>query len=192
MVVSENLKQAVVAELHRRSPLIDIEAVKGEMLDWLAQLKFPKDHSCNDWEDCLSVFPPSTEEIELESGIRIRLSLRLRTKQNRYLITVLECLARSARGTYIVCCHMGWKEKERQLQQLVEETYAGRFVDILKTRHAIWVQTFREGDLVVALDCCARAMLGEELVGDLMAEEIDGEPLPNRPPAMLDLPEPTD
>ncbi|HOP06831.1 MAG TPA: hypothetical protein PLF13_06015 [candidate division Zixibacteria bacterium] len=192
MVVSENLKRAIVAELQRRSPLINIEGVKGEMLDWLAQLKFPYNHSCNQWEDCLSVFPPTQEEIDLESGLRIRLSLRLRTRLNKYLISVLECLTPSARGTYIICCHMGWREKERQLQQLVEETYMGSFADVLKARQAIWVQTFHEGELVLALDCCARAMLGEELIGDLEPDDVDGEPLSVRPPMKMDIPERAD
>lgn len=190
MVVSESTKTKAGVERERILPLIDIEAIKGEMLDWLAQLKFPLNHTRRDWVDCLSVFPPTPDEPALDSGLRIRFSLRLRTRTNKYLISVLECLAPSARGTFIVCCHMGWREKERQLQQLVEETYAGRFVDVLKARQAIWVQTFRQGELVSALDCCARAMLGEELLGDLEPETTEKQPQVTRPPVtLLDLPD---
>ncbi|MCX6835236.1 MAG: hypothetical protein NTW07_08920, partial [candidate division Zixibacteria bacterium] len=69
-----------------------------------------------------------------------------------------------SRGNYLISVYVNWKAPERQMQKLVEEGYRGHFDDVLRGRHTLWAQTFRSGDLGEALDCCAKAILSNELV----------------------------
>jgi len=168
MPVSEETKKIIAKESHleltRDKPLMDIDAVKEEVLGWLEQIRYPGKSENETWENCMAITPPLPEERKLESGLRIRIRFRLFTEKNQYLISILESLDPASRGNYILATHVNWQEKERQLQKLVEQAYKGQFDDILKARHTIWIQTFRIGELFDGLNSCAVAILENELV----------------------------
>lgn len=150
---------------------MDLEKTKGELLDWLAQVKFPNYPGKGCWDDCIQTYPAAKGDEKLDEGLKIRLSLLLYTKTGRYVVSLMECLDPTSRETYILTCHMGWKEQERQIQEHLEQSYMGSFADVLKARHTLWVQTFKQGELGEAMDSCARAILGEELVGEPVKKE---------------------
>ncbi len=168
MPISEEAKKIIakepVLELTRDKPLMDIDAVKEEVLTWLEQIRYPGSGEHETWENCMTITPPLPEERKLESGLRIRIRFRLFTEKNQYLISILESLDPASRGNYILATHVNWQEKERQLQKLVEQAYKGQFDDLLKARHTIWIQTFRIGELFDGLNSCAVAILENELV----------------------------
>ncbi|MBI4719782.1 MAG: hypothetical protein HY770_00815 [Chitinivibrionia bacterium] len=151
---------------------MNLEKARSELLDWLSQLKFPANDSDKRWDDCLRLFPAAEGEEDLDSGIRLRMSVRLGTRNNQYEISVLECLETSARGTFLACCHLGANEMETQLRRLTTKSTAVRVEDVFKSRATIWVQSFHEGGLLPALDGCGRAILGQELI----ALEPPGQP----------------
>ena len=143
---------------------LDVEAVRTELARWLAEVRLPAGSKTDTWEGLIQVFPCQPEEKNETSGVRIRLALPLATKENKYLIAVLECLEPDSRGNYLISVYVNWKAPERQMQKLVEERYRGYFDDVLRGRHTLWAQTFREGELTDALNCCAKAILSNELV----------------------------
>ena len=151
--------------LQREEPLMDTPSMRERIIAWLGDLPCPGEHD-TDWGERLKEFPADPEEKKSDSGVRIRFALRLRTEQNQYLMSILECLAPSARGNYILSVHVNWDEQERKQQRMLEETYQDGFDDTLRARHAIWVQNFKEDELEQALSAGAVAMLGRELIAE--------------------------
>jgi hypothetical protein len=165
MSLKLDLQKLLQKEIRQSQPLINIDEVKEEFLAWLSEVRFPAHPNAASWEECLQVFPPELEEKELLSGRRIRLALRLYTRENQYLIALSENLASESRGVYSLSVHVNWREKEKLLQKQVEETYTGHFDDSLRAKHTLWAQTVRIKDIQDALGSCATAILGNELVG---------------------------
>ncbi|MBN1212828.1 MAG: hypothetical protein JXA92_09655, partial [candidate division Zixibacteria bacterium] len=165
MSLKLDLQKLLQKEIQQSQPLIDTDEVKEEFLAWLAEVKFPAYPDAKSWEECLQVFPPDPEEKQLDSGRRIRLALRLYTRENQYLVMLSENLAPESRGVYSLSVHVNWRDKEKHLQRLVEETYTGHFEDSLRSKHTLWAQTVRVEDIQDALGNCATAILGNELVG---------------------------
>ncbi|MEA2031199.1 MAG: hypothetical protein U9N55_06355 [candidate division Zixibacteria bacterium] len=183
MVIKKELKDAVFNELQKYEPLMDLAKVRKELLDWLQQLPFPGNPDTESWEDNIREFPAQPEDEQLESGIRVRLSLPLLTKENRYLLSIMESLTPSSRNVYIVTVHVNWKDDEWQLQKNVEESYTGHFNDTPKARHAIWAQNFKQDGLGDALTNCALAILGHELIKQPQSDASDKamlNPLPTK------------
>ena len=187
MPVSKEVKEAVLNELQKDEPLMDIEGIKQELLDWLAQIPFPAYPGAVCWEDCLQAFPAAPDEKQQKSGISIRLTLPLYTRENKYLIAIMESLDPASRGVYFLSVHANWKSNERCLQKALEEAYTGLFDDALKAKHAIWVQTFQKGELHEALNGCALAILGQELVGESYTEK-EGESVEQVYPTIVRFP----
>ena len=172
MVVDKETRDAVKKDLERQQPLMDVAEMEKDFLSWLAELKFPVSPDASSWEDCLRTFPSTEEEQSLESGRRIRLALQLHTIENQYVISIIENLEPSSRGTHTICVHVNWRLDEWQKQKTVESGYTGKFDDLPKARHTIWAQTFRPGGLISALNTCAIAILGNELKGHSQTRTI--------------------
>ena len=183
----EHVKAALKKELLKALPLMDVETIKAEFLDWLEELHFPANPHATGWIDCLKVNPPTAEEHKLSEGRRIRFSLNLHTSQYHYLIAIIESYAPDSRETYMVSVHVRMKQEEWQMQRLVESQYGGEFADIPKARHTIWAQTFRKGGLGEALNACAKAILGHELHPPGEAHQ-DGTPVPHSIPKIISFP----
>ncbi|MFQ5454426.1 MAG: hypothetical protein ACE5D6_09615, partial [Candidatus Zixiibacteriota bacterium] len=74
-----------------------------------------------------------------------------------------------------------WKDQEWHIQKILDQTYNDEFNDVLKAKHTIWAQTFREHELHEALNSSLIAIMGNELVGeqqDYIHKEIIKNPLP--------------
>ena len=188
MSLKMDLHKLLKKEVQQSQPLMDTDEVKEVFLDWLAEIKFPAYPNAASWEECLKVFPPEPEEKELESGRRIRLALCLFTRENQYLLTLSENLDPTSRGIYSLSVHVNWQEKEKQLQKLVEETYTGHFEDTLRAKHTLWAQTVRVEDIREALNNCAVAILGNELVGR-RENKIDKSKISKPQPSEINFPE---
>lgn len=176
MVKKEKIKEAIVEQHYRDLPLMDIEEVKKELLQWLEELKLSPTSESMDWEGRIKVCPADAVDHELDSGTRVRLSLRLDTQKNRYLISIMESLNIYSRENYILSLHVNWNETERQMQRMVDQAYTGGFADTLKAKHVLWAQTFRMGGLSEALNHCAAAILGNELTAETTTEDHDRTP----------------
>ena len=170
MVNIEIIKDAIKREFKQSRPLMDTEDTKQTLLDWLTQIKFPAYPKASSWEECIQIFPSKPEDQKRESGLDIRLALRLYTKENTYLICIMECLNPESRGIYILTTHINWKADEWQVQKDIEERYLGEFNDMPRSRHIIWAQTFRPKELQEALNASAIAILGHELVGEHISD----------------------
>jgi len=188
-VVREAKRKA--KEVPEKKPLLDVEATRAELLQWLAEVKLPPGNKTTAWDGVLQDFPGKPEEVNATSGVRLRLALPLATKENKYLIAILECLELDSRGTYLICVYVNWKAPERQMQKLVEEGYRGHFDDVLRGRHTLWAQTFRSGELTSALACCSKAILSKELVSRPEAP-LEIEKLRIASPAVANFPKPDD
>ncbi len=162
MPISRKTREAVKEELLKNQPLMDLEIVRRDLFRWLEQLPCP-DGLSNGWEDSVRVFPVAPEEVNLTQGICVRLTLRLNTSHNRYIIALMESLTPTSRGVYFATVHVNWREEEFRVQELLEKTYVGHFDDALKAKHNIWTQTFRIHELFNCLNSCALAILGHEL-----------------------------
>ncbi|MBU8934481.1 MAG: hypothetical protein KOO62_10805 [candidate division Zixibacteria bacterium] len=190
MAVSKELKDAVLGELQKGQPLMNLELVRQELLKWLEHLPIPDNSENETWEQRLREFPAEPEDVGLESGLRIRLSLSLRTKENRYQLSILESLMPTSREVHIVCVHVNWKDTEWQLQKNVEQCYAGNFDDAPKASHTVWAQNFVLGQLGDALAACALAIFGNELINDQSQDEDKN--LCNPLPVSVNFPKPSD
>ena len=166
MAKIDKIRKAIKEEFEKQMPRVDVENAKQELLDWLSQLKLPAYPAANSWEDCLLVFDDKPGEEIPEEGLKIRLALRLFTRENSYLIAIMECLDQKARGVSLLSTHVNWKNDERLVQKAIEEKYVGQFTDMPRAKHIIWAQTFRERELHEALNATAIAILGHELVGE--------------------------
>ena len=189
MPISDNTRKAVLDELKKREPLMDIESIRSELLDWLEQMPFPDYPDVDGWIKCIRAFPADEGEQESGTGLRIRLAVRLFTSHNRYIISVMESLDPGSRGVYILTAHVNWKEKERKKQMMIDRGYIGHFDDVLKARHTIWAQTVRQGELHEGLNACAAAILGNELTGRCL-DDVEGTRVTIGPPQPVNLPDP--
>ncbi len=161
----EAIKEALMDHLQREEPLMDTPTMRDRIVKWLGHLPCPGDDDAS-WENYLKEFPSDPQEKKSSTGVRIRFALRLRTAANQYLLSVLECLAPSARGNYILSVHVNWDEQERKQKKMLEETYQDGFDDTLRARHTIWVQNFKDDELEQALSAGVVAMLGQELIAE--------------------------
>ncbi|MDH3892265.1 MAG: hypothetical protein OEV49_14400 [candidate division Zixibacteria bacterium] len=190
MPVSKATKSAVKKELLKGEPLMDLAATKEELLRWLEQWPAPGDKEAG-WEEMVREFPAEPEDAKSEKGTCIRLTVRLNTGTNRYMITLLESLDPQSRGVYFATVHVNWKEVEYRRQEAVEQSYAGQFDGSLKAKHNLWTQTFRAKDLAKALNSCAIAILGHELISQPKPAE-PGERIPHDLVAPPDFPKTVD
>ncbi|MFH1374638.1 MAG: hypothetical protein ABII79_12660 [bacterium] len=190
MPVSKEVKEAVLEQLQKGEPLMDVAAIRGELLGWLEQIPFPAYPQADSWQDCMEVFAADPSDEKLDSGIRLRLTLPLYTGGNRYLLAIMESLVPASRGTYFVSLHVNWKADEWRMQKSLEEVYTGRFDDALRAGHTLWAQTFHAGELAQALNCCAIAILAHELV-DEPCSQGSGDLMKLPQPAVLNFPSKT-
>ncbi len=163
----ERIKTAIKDQYQKDLPLMDVERMREVLLEWLQEVKLPASDDIRHWDECIRVFPPKEGEEELESGTRMRVVLRMYTKENRYLISALESLDPKDRGIYILCAHVNWKGNEKAMQKTVDQGYKGYVEDGLKPKHTLWIQTVRWDDIHPALDRCAVAILANELVPNM-------------------------
>lgn len=163
MSQKEQIAEAILTELQKDLPLMDVSGIKAEMLEWLKQLPLPKGSKAESWDKLILEIPSSENDKELYKGLRIRLSLKLSTASNHYIISIIESLAPSSRNKYIIAVYSGWKKDERILQKQIVEKYNGRFDDTISPKDVIWVQNFESGSLHDALTPCAIAIMGHEL-----------------------------
>lgn len=170
MPVSDETKSAVKSELLKDEPLMDLPAIKKDLLKWLEQWPAPGDVDLG-WEQLVQEFPAEPEEAKANKGICIRLTVRLNTSTNRYMIALLESLDPQSRAVYFATVHVNWKEDEYRLQEAVEQSYAGHFSGQLKAKHNLWTETFRLHEVHKALNGCAMAILGHELTAQLEKRE---------------------
>ncbi|MCK5128056.1 MAG: hypothetical protein KAR42_17500 [candidate division Zixibacteria bacterium] len=173
MPLSKETQDAVAHELRKDLPLMDIEKIKKQFLGWLAKLNFPAYPEKETWEDCLNIIPHNEGGKNLESGVKIRLSLTLYTQANKYLLSIMECFDPEARGYYIFTVHTNWDENEKRLLKRIDNQYVKEFDGSLKAKHTVWAQTFSEDKLHEALDAGAVAILSHELIGAPL-EKTDG------------------
>lgn len=179
MPVSEEEKLAIKIELLRGEPLMNVPAMKRDMLRWLGQFPVPGDAD-GGWEPLIHEFPAEPEDAKADEGTRIRLAIRLSTTSNRYMIGLMESLDPQSRGVYFATVHVNWKEDEYRAQEAVEQGYAGHFNGMLKAKHNIWTQTFRIHDIDRALNSCAVAIFGHELTLKPDPQVAEGESVPHR------------
>ncbi|MDD3732569.1 MAG: hypothetical protein PHU88_09370 [candidate division Zixibacteria bacterium] len=189
MSLKIDLKKILKKEFTESPPKMDIDRMRDEFLTWLAQLKLPADADVSSWLECVKVFRPEPGEGSLESGRRIRIALRLYTRENQYLLSISESLNPENRGVYTMAVHVNWQDREKHMQELVEKSYTGKFNDSLRAKHTLWAQTFRMEEIQDAFNSCAIAMLGNELVGR-KDSRIDTTPLGRRPSPKVTFPEP--
>ena len=190
MALSKAAKSAVKKELLLEEPLLDVVGTKTVLLKWLGQWNRPDNPDSNDWTDRVQEFPADPGDNELTSGMRMRLVVRLTTSGNRYLIAILESLDPHSRGVYFISVFVNWKENEYRFQQVVESSYADHFDGTLKAKHTLWAQTFRRRELLDALNSCAVAILGHELIVPPTDETPDI--VKRGPGEILSFPEPFD
>lgn len=177
MPVSDETKSAVEKELLKGEPLMDLPTIKKDLLKWLEQWPVPGD-SEGGWEQLVQEFPAEPEDAKATTGICIRLTVRLNTSTNRYMIALLESLDPKSRSVYFATVHVNWNENEYRVQEAVEQSYAGHFSGQLKAKHNLWTQTFRLHETGKALNSCAMAILGHELIAQ-PAKEESGERVPH-------------
>lgn len=144
--------------------MMDLSRVTGIVLEWLQYMRIPDNAPYESWEQAIDIFPAKPDEATLESGLRLRLCFRLFTRENQYLISILESLHPMSRGVYALTVHTNWHPGEEQLQRAVEETYIGSFDDQLRAHHTLWAQNITYSTLREGLDASACAMLSNELV----------------------------
>ena len=89
----------------------------------MAELHFPVSPEVHSWDDCLKVTPPTDEDRASEEGHRVRFSLNLHTKENHYLILIIENLASDSREVYAISVHVKWRKDEWQMQRLADTNY---------------------------------------------------------------------
>jgi len=181
MADNKKLKGDIKKQAKEERPWMDIDKIKQEFIDWLAQLRFPGNPGAAYWEDCVRVFRSDPKEELPKTGLLVRLALRLYTTENRYLIAIMECLDPESNGVNILTTHVNWKNEEWQMQKTVDEGYTGKFIDMLRPKHTIWAQTIREGELREGLNSCAIAILGNELISEPQTQ-TSGEPIDPRYP----------
>lgn len=177
MPVSKEVKSAVEKELLKGEPLMDLLAIKRDLLKWLEQWPVPGDPD-GGWERLVQEFPSESEDAKADKGTCIRLTVRLNTSTNRYMIALLESLDPQSRGVYFATVHVNWKENEYRKQEAIEQSYAGQFDGQLKAKHNLWSQTFRLHETGKALNSCAMAILAHELTAQPEKKE-SGERIPH-------------
>ena len=191
MSMSIEEKKMEILEALSASPELsegmDIDEMKAHLLEWLGQMKFPDIPDADGWSDCVRTFPPQPGEPEVSEGIKVRLAFRLYTAVNQYLVSIIECLNPDEQDVYILSAHVNWNSTERETQRKLDEAYAGQFVDNLRTRHTVWIQTFRKGEMRSALDATAIAILAHELVGHPPDDKL-GKPITLNPPTSAEFP----
>ena len=189
----EDVKAALLEQLQHREASAEVDALTDDFVAWLQMLGPGRDTGAEDWSKRIKVFPTEPGDEQLDSGVRLRIALRLNTNQNRYLISILECLAPADHGVCILTVHMNWIDKELMQQRIVEQTYTGQSDDSLRACHIIWVQNFRRPDFFDALAGAAVAILGRELVTKPPEPDQPGQPLAPPPRQAVDFPtEPID
>ncbi len=171
MSQKEQIADALLTELQKDLPLMDVSLVKSELEVWLEQLPLPASSNAKNWNELIKVFPANENEKELHQGLRMRLSLKLNTPSNNYIISIIESLVPSSRDNYIIIVYAGWKKDEWILQKQIEELYKGVFDESIRTQHIIWAQNFTERTLDQALNSCAVAILGNEINTDKTSTE---------------------
>ena len=163
MSQKEQIADALLTELQKDLPLMDVPKVREELNTWLEQLPLPNNSNANSWKELIREFPTQENEKELTEGLKIRLSLKLITPSNNYIISIIESFVPSSRDNYIIAVYAGWKKDEWAIQKQIDELYKGGFEDTIRTPHIIWVQNFVYGKLNEALNSCAIAIMGNEI-----------------------------
>jgi len=166
MAVDQKTREAIAKKLRKEIKLMDVDEVKKEVVEWLDDIPYPEYPNKNSWAECVTTYPAKPEDKELESGIRLRISFKLYTADNEYLVSMLESLSPESRNTYFLTVHLNWKKHEKLVQEKIEMNYRGHFDDILKAKHTVWAQTFEMPEIREALGNAAKAILGLELKGD--------------------------
>ncbi|MFH1688054.1 MAG: hypothetical protein ABIE70_11125 [bacterium] len=184
----EAIGQALLKQFQRDEPLMDTASIKEEFLLWLSAWPHPSGDDADTWEQSLQICDVDPADQEADKGSRLRMTLRLSTAGNRYLIAVTECLDPAGRGNYVLTAHANWKEDQRQLQETLDMSYQGEFIDNLRAHHTVWAQTFRAGELAPALNVASAAILGRELTTQAKPRSR-GTPVDRPPSAPLTLPD---
>lgn len=188
MSISDKIREAIKNELLKARPLMNIERVHEELLQRLSEIKSPAFPDIESWNKNIRVFPPDENEQEESEGGKVRFAVNFYTKENQYLITIIENLGFDSRDVYIISVIVNWSSRERRDQQLVDRAYTGHFEDNLRGRHTLWAQTFQIEELNEAFNNCLAAILGNELV-EKKGTDTDSMPLPDIYPHQVSFPD---
>lgn len=189
MAISKEVKDAVVDELLLQLPLMDVEAIKEELIRWLEHINFPPYKEGKNWSEIIKLFPTLEEDKKITKGIKVRLSLQLYTERNRFLITIWESMNPKSREHYILCVNVNWDETEMRIQKNLETLYNGSFNRSLRARHTIWAQTFKAKELSEGLNAAAVAILSHEIKGEPPAPPAEGKIIKRSQPLPTNLPD---
>lgn len=178
--------KAAIKAAHR--DYMSLERTKSDLLDWLCQLKFPAYPNASGWEDCITMYPDKDPDAPRPNeGIKLRFTLKLYTYEHRYLISIIECFDPDSSNVGIITVHMNWDEKEYNLQKTIETSYKQFFQDSIRAKQIIWAQSFYFDELYEALNCCAMAILSNELKGGI--KETDKNIVQHSHPLKASFPE---
>lgn len=162
----EKLKKIRSAIRASHKDIMNIELIRAELIDWLSQISFPAYPNAASWEECIVTYPEKNDKkVPPGDGIKLRLSLKLYTTQHHYLLSIIECFNPDASKVGILTIHVNWDEKEYNIQKSIETSYKQQFEDSLHARQTIWAQSFYFTEFCEALNSCALAILGNELLG---------------------------
>ena len=187
--IKEMMKK-VVREEQAKDRRLPPNRLKEILVNWLAEMKIPAGTDADSWADLIQVFPINEDDART-SGLEMLLAVRLATRENRYLITVMRSLSSDHPEVGAVSTYVNWQPTEKRMQAAVERTYTGEFDDILRAKHTLWAQTFKIHEFRDALCSCAIAILSKELTV-APDEPLKVESIPWCQPTALHVPEPID
>ena len=185
------ITKSIAKQVKSKSRVSILSKIYRELQDWLAELKFPKYPDATSWDEAVIEYEPTPEDFEAKTGIKVRFALRLYTAENQYLISIMESLGSADAGNYVLTVHVNWQSEELRKRKALEEIYGSQFDEMLKAKHTLWAQSFREGKLTEALNAGVVAILGHELKAEPPKEQIGEllQPVSNQVPSF---PKPSD
>lgn len=168
----DQVTKKIAREVRTKGRTAALEKIRKELNGWLTELKFPSYPDATSWQDVLLEYKQTPEDFDAQKGVKVRFALKLYTTENQYLVSIMESLGAIDVGNHVLTVHVNWQSEELRKRRTLEETYGSHFNEMLKAKHTIWAQSFRDGKLTEALNAGMIAILGHELKPEPPKEHI--------------------
>jgi len=144
---------------------LDGEEIRKDLFGWLNQLILPTSDSQTSWKHYVDDYSdPDQSQPEHILAHKVLFAMHLYTKGNQYLILIKDSTADDAAGVGIISVSVRFREEDLRIQKALSVVYGSSQRTQERLVNTIWIENFTQPDFIGALDRCALAILGNELI----------------------------
>ena len=147
--------------------------IRRQLLQWLYQLGLPDGSAATSWEELIRDYTTDDPDIPTEiKQLKVLYVVHFHTTRDKYLAMIKECTD-DQKGMGIISVSINREPRSLYMQQALSQMYGTVEQPHALSFHTLWIENFLQNELGAALDHCAVAIFGNELISRFLSDNPD-------------------